>query len=147
MIVTSPAITECLQRAGFSARAHVAFGDEPWRVPTPGEIKNELGGEIQKAIRKWDFNYVASVRDCDDFARGAAFICQFLNSRANSVAVAFGEVWCAALAHAFNLAIHHDDDAKLYVAFYEPQKDEFGFCLSPLELNREQIESIYEVRF
>jgi hypothetical protein len=94
------------------------------------EFKNAIGA------------YSAEDNDCDDFARGAAFLAQVLHhntpDRAKHVGLAFGEFCYISNtigSHAINMFVCREDGA-LKIGFYEPQTcsvveltpDEIGTC-------------------
>lgn len=146
MTLEQPAqkIREALQLAGIRDEA-IFLADEFYSLPTRGDVQNKLAREFASILRQTNFVWETDRRDCDDFARWAAgWAGLFHAERGIASGLAFGEVWCSQLQHAFNVAVHLTPDASpLAVKFYEPQIRDGGFSMSEMLLTREQVNSIY----
>lgn len=141
MIVQLPAdeIALPLIRRGVPASA-IYLADAFYALFTKKDVHERLAPALTGVINGLNFTYQPDRRDCDDFARLAAAWAGLLHSqqKVEDCGVAFGEVWCDAIAHAFCFAIH---GVEREVVFYEPQLVG-AFSLSEISLGRRECESI-----
>jgi hypothetical protein len=148
-------IREALQLAGIRDES-IFLADEFYTLPTRGDVMNKLAREFTSILRQTNFTWAEDRRDCDDFARWAAgWAGLFHAERGIASGLAFGEVWCSKLQHAFNFAVHLDFAASrdgtastisassLRIVFYEPQITAGNISMSELALTREEVNSIY----
>lgn len=127
----------------------VFLGDDVYALLDEADISARLALNFNDLLAQLGFKYETERRDCDDFARLAAAWAGYLHGEqtdAGDSGLAFGEVWCAAKAHAFCFAVHRSDAEVLYLRFYEPQLSANGFSLTPIELSRTECESIFLVK-
>lgn len=100
--------------------------DRVYSVPMLSWFEREFPVEWQKFSGSIMGRYAAEARDCDDFARAAAFVAQLLHSRwlGQASGLAVGEFWYESAQgnHALVAAIClQDGTTNLVVAFFEPQ--------------------------
>jgi hypothetical protein len=148
--IPSSKIGEALENVGVDPDA-VFLGDEFYALPTPADVTQKLAPQFTSILSQAGFVYANERRDCDDFARWAAGWAGLFHSQQLSgpsdCGLAFGEVWCEKLQHAFCFAVHRDEkDGAFLVAFYEPQISLNGFAFAEIGLKPEEIASIYLIK-
>jgi len=137
-------VSEALTACGVPL-ASIFLADEFYAVPTPGDVTDKIARQFSSILGQMGYSYKAERRDCDDFARWASGWASFFHSeqpKPLECGLAFGEVWCERLKHAFNFAIHRSDAEILYAAFYEPQISN-GFSFNPITLTQLDAASVY----
>lgn len=149
VIITPERIERELVNRGIDvySRARLAISDSQAAVPTRRWLQGPLADAWLSVMRQLQVTYSPDVWDCDDYARGAAFIAQLQhawtpNRPANS-GLAFGEFWYRQAAggqHAINAAFILEK-GDLDLVHFEPQTSKL------LPLTSAEIRSADFIRF
>jgi hypothetical protein len=137
-------IQDALINAGIPEEA-IFLADEFYALFTPADIAARLAPEFTSILKQLNFDFVAERRDCDDFAIFASAVAKALHARATNAeaGLAFGEIWCGDLQHAFCFAIHHSPGPGTSVHFYEPQCGATVLSFSEIKLTPKQAASVW----
>lgn len=139
MIATFPAgrIFEVAFTAGVPSEA-IQLADAEYAEFTAADVQ-KVGNATASVLRQLGVVWDEEVFDCDDITLLACAVARVLHKKNNRVraGIAFGEVWCRELQHAFCFAVHG-----AALKFYEPQSVS-GFPMRELALTPEQIRSIH----
>jgi hypothetical protein len=130
--------------------AAIQLADDYYVCPKRDWITGDFAAEWSGILTQLGARYRPEDRDCDDFARGAAYWAAEFWSQTpdnNDSGLAFGECWCQSRRHAFNVALHLDANGQLVVVAYEPQPAAGGVTFTRLALDPDDWKSVTLCRF
>lgn len=150
-MITYDELTAVLSGSGISKDVIQVF-DEEYVLPTDGWITTKLGPALDKFFFDTGIKYGEDQYDCNKFAKTASTIADWCwnKTKTENAALAFGMfAYLESGGHMINIAVHRDQNSKLYLAFYEPQPSapEDGtvifkpICLTKRTLSTEDIQS------
>ena len=149
-MITAKELTDVLVGIGIRREVIKTF-DENYIMTTPEWITTKLGDSLNKFFFDTGIKYSYEQYDCNKFAKTASTIADWcwVKTKKEGAALAFGLFgYVSGGGHMINIAVHRDENSKLYVAFYEPQpgvsEGTLAFqlvCLTKLNLNKEDIQS------
>lgn len=132
--------------------------DEEYIMTTPRWITKDLSASMNKFFFDTGIKYQYDQYDCNKFAKTASTIADWCwaKTMVREAALAFGMFaymsWMG--PHMVNIAVHRNEQGKLYVAFYEPEPsapsdhDVFSLiCLLPKTLDEESIRTSFYCLF
>lgn len=140
-----PRLRETLAALGVPDSA-IKLAHEFYACPRADWIQQDFALTWSSLRAQMGFVYHETRRNCVNFAQWAAAWASEFHAEtpgAPDSALAFGEVWCSARKHAFNVAVHRWPQGNLLVAFYEPQPSANGFSFQRTELTAAEIASIH----
>lgn len=151
MSVSVNDMTKALVDAGIPSGS-IQLYDEDFVLTTPDWITNKLGAAMNKFLFDTGIKFQYEQFDCVKFAKTASTIADWCwaETKVDETSLAFGLF--AFISddgpHMINVAVHKDQQGKLFVAFYEPQPGvpdghaTFStVCLLPQKLEKEAIQS------
>lgn len=124
-VITSKQIRELMDKNNIFCEI-TQIADKEYSLPDKNWILTEFSiswNSLQKFLEIKEWN--DETNDCDDFARGAAFLAQTLHSRHKlKTGLAFGEFYFHSDVvkgpHAINFFFYKENE-ELKLGFYEPQ--------------------------
>ncbi len=124
-VITSKEIRELMDKNNIFCEV-TQIADKEYSLPDRNWILTEFSiawNSLQKFLNIKDWR--AETNDCDDFARGAAFLAQVLHARHKfETGLAIGEFYFNSDVmkgpHAINFFIYKENE-ELKLGFYEPQ--------------------------
>lgn len=124
-------------------RVPVILADESYLLPSYHWLSNTFPAVLRDYKNRIAVIYARNTNDCDDYARIAAALAQYLNFQTGAeAALAFGEFWYIrndGQGHSINCAVVFDND-DFRLLFFEPQNERL------ITLSRKEIEACTFIR-
>jgi hypothetical protein len=132
--------------------------DENFVLPTPEWITNDLSKALNDFFFYSGIKYEENQYDCNRFAKTASTIADWCwaKTKTEDAALALGMFgyFYGINGHVITIAVHRDEQGKLYLGFYEPQPSaeegkvsEIILCLTKRTLYLEDIQSCISCLF
>jgi hypothetical protein len=124
--------------------------DQRYALPSKDWIEYQYSSSLHAMLSSLRNGvWIAEDNDCDDFARAAAFLAQYLHHntirKQSNTGLAFGEFWYikqpGGEGHAINIFVYRNKKGEISVGFYEPQDQQI------IKLTKKEIDSCIYYRF